>query len=79
MGRNEEFAHMMPPKIYWLLAKYAWAYLKISLHSMTVWGAPSDVENNDKRLSNLYPKEWKYLESIRKEAETICLAKDGKK
>ncbi len=70
---------MMPPKLYWLLAKYAWAYLKITGHSMMTWGIVSDVESNDNRLSNLYPKEWGYLQSIRKEAETFCLAKDGKK
>lgn len=49
----------------WIACKFALLYFRITVHASKIWHMPADVEDNDKFLQKMYPKEWKELEVLR--------------
>ncbi len=47
------------------ILRYAWKYLKITIHAGHIWGFPETREENNALIQSHYPKEWAELQAIR--------------
>lgn len=51
-------------KMFWLTLAYSRLYLRITIRTAIIWGAPADVEDNDARLAIFRPREWRRLQAM---------------